>query len=65
MSIKIDLQNIVAGTTPATNFTSQLLRLIFKADSRNEGLLHKGFPNAVEAVKHFQETGAILDLKQD
>lgn len=65
MSIKIDLNFIVNGPDNQTNFTTQLLHLIFKADSRNKGLLRGSFPNAVQAVEYYQKTGEILDLPQD
>jgi len=65
MSIKIDLISIVNGPDKQTNFTTQLLRLIFKADSRNKELLREGFPNAVQTVEEYQATGEILDLDQD
>lgn len=65
MSIKIDLDIIVNGSDNQTNFTTQLLRLIFKADRANMDKLKLGFPNAVEAISHYRETGDILDLPQD
>ncbi|GAI35248.1 unnamed protein product [marine sediment metagenome] len=65
MSIKIDLDQIVNGSDKQTNFTSGLLRLIFKADRHHTELLRKGFPNAVKAVEHYQTTGEILDLEAD
>ena len=65
MSIKIDLDCIVNGPDNQTNFTSQLLKLIFKADCHHFELLRMGFPNAIKAVEHFQKTGEILDLEND
>jgi len=65
MSIKIDLDRIVNGSDSQTNFTTQLLRLIFKADSHNKALLRRVYPNAVEAVLHYQDFGEILDLPED
>ena len=62
MSIKIDLENITQGSDDQTNFRSQLIRLIFKADQDNKGRLRLGYPNTVQAVEHFQATGQVLDL---
>lgn len=59
MSIKIDLENIVEGSDDATNFTSCLLRLIFKADQMNKASLRCAFPAEVRAVETYQETGEI------
>jgi len=65
MSIKIDLDCIVNGSDNQTNFTTLLLRLIFKANPSNKAKLARGFPNAVHAVDHWHTTGEILDLNQD
>ena len=65
MSLQFDLHEIVEGSDRQTNFTTQLLKLIFKADSRNRELLRKGFPNAVLTVEQYQKTGIIKDLKSD
>ena len=65
MSLKIDMDIMVNGSDSQTNFTTKLLRLIFKADSQNKGKLRRGFPHAVETVEHYQETGEILDLSSD
>lgn len=65
MSIKIDLNCIVNGGTNQTNFTTQLLRLILRSDGANRYKISVMFPNAVETVLHWRETGEILDLPQD
>ncbi len=65
MSIFIDLNEIVNGSDHQTNFTTQLLKLIFKADFVNIEKLRKGFPNAVKSVETFKKTGQILDLPSD
>ena len=65
MSIKIDLDEIVNGKDRQTNFTTQLLKLILKADVRNTELLRVSYPNAVMTVRQWQATGEILDLEQD
>ena len=65
MSIKIDLNRIVKGPDNQTNFTTQLLKLIFKADAHHKELLRQGFPNAVMTVEEYQDSGRILDLEQD
>lgn len=65
MSIRYDLECIVNGPDNQTNFTTQLLKLIFKADICNRRLLARGFPNAVKSVECFLITGEILDLEQD
>ena len=59
MSIEYDLNQIVNGTDNQTNFTTQLLKLIMKADGMNRVKLTIGFPDAVAAVVLFQETGEI------
>ncbi len=65
MSIKIDLDRIVNSGDSQTNFTTQLLKLIMKADLHNKELLRKGFPNAVKTIEEYQDSGSILDLEQD
>lgn len=60
MSIAFDLREITQGSDRQTNFTTQLLKLIFKADNSNKEKLRKGFPEAVEAVERYQKTGEIL-----
>jgi len=65
MTIKIDLEKIVIGPNNQTNFTTQLLELIFKADRHHKELLRLGFPNAVMTVEEYQDSGRILDLEQD
>ncbi len=65
MSLQYDLHEIVEGSDRQTNFTTLLLKLIFKADSYNRELLRKGFPNAVLTVEEYQRTGIIKDLKSD
>lgn len=65
MTIKYDLDRIVNGNDNQTNFTTQLLKLIFKADLMNKAKLARGFPNAVRTVEHYKDTGEILDLEQD
>lgn len=65
MSLKIDLDNIVNGKNDATNFSAQLMRIVFKADSRNIFKLRNEYPNLVKTVLGFHETGEILDLPYD
>ena len=65
MSLQFDLHDLVNGSGKQTNFTTQLLRLILKADARNKELLRKGFPNAVLTVEEWQKTGIIKDLESD
>ena len=65
MSLEVDLMNISNGNLQETNFGSQLLRLIFKADQHNKQLLQMGFPNAVAMVYRYQMHGDILDLPYD
>ena len=65
MSIKFDLDCIVNGSDNQTNFTTQLLKLIFKADQMNRAKLARAFPNAVLTVIQYQDTGEIMDLEQD
>jgi len=65
MPYKIDLDNIVNGKNDATNFSSQLMRIVFKADVINKAKLHTVYPNLVRTVQQFQDTGEILDLSAD
>ena len=64
MSIVFDLHDLVNGSGKQTNFTTQLLKLIFKADYSNKERLRKGFPTAVKTVEHYQKTGEILDFAE-
>jgi len=64
MSYKIDLDNIVNGKN-ATNFSAQLMRIVFKADVINKAKLHSVYPNLVRTVQQFMDTGEILDLPDD
>jgi len=54
MSIKIDMEIMLNGDDHQTNFGTQLLKLIFKADGQNKEKLRLGFPQAVRAVEHYQ-----------
>lgn len=67
MSLKIDMEILFngKGRGEQTNFTTQLLKLIAKADWLNQVKLAQGFPNAVKVVKHYQATGEILNLPED
>jgi len=65
MSISFDLRQIVEGSDKQTNFTTMLLKLIFKADLSNLEKLRKGFPNAVQTIEHYKATGDILNLESD
>ena len=65
MSLQYDLLDLVNGSGKQTNFTTQLLSLIMKADGHNKELLRKGFPNAVITVEEWQKTGIVKDLKYD
>jgi hypothetical protein len=65
MSLQIDLHEIVNGADKQTNFSTLLLKLIFKADEHNNELLRKGFPKAVLMVEQYQETGIIENLEYD
>lgn len=65
MPLKIDLENIVHGKNDFTNFGAELMRIVFKSDRRNKAKLRKEYPNLVETVERFQETGEILDLPYD
>ena len=62
MSIKIDMEIMLNGDDHQTNFTTQLLKLIFKADQSNKEKLRLGFPQAVRAVEHYQRTGEIIEV---
>ncbi len=65
MSLRIDMDIMLNGRDNQTDFTTQLLHLIFKADNSNTEKLKLGFPNAVKTVQHFRRTGDILDLESD
>jgi hypothetical protein len=65
MTLHIDLHEIVNGRDKQTNFSTMLLRLIFKADQHNKEQLRKSFPNAVKMVETYKDTGEILDLPYD
>lgn len=65
MSLKIDLENIVRGKNDATNFSAQLMRIVFKADLTNKVKLYTVYPNLVKIVEQYQKSGEILDLPYD
>ena len=65
MSLKNDLENIVERKNDATNFSAQLMRVVFKADSANKWRLRQVYPNLVNTVDRFQMTGTKLDLPYD
>lgn len=65
MSLKNDLVNIVEGKNDATNFSTQLMRVVFKADSANMWRLRRVYPNLVNTVGRYQATGEKLDLPYD
>ena len=65
MSLQFDLHDLVNGSGKQTNFTTQLLKLIFKADNHNKELLRKGFPNAVSTIEEYQKTGNIENIDYD
>ena len=62
MTIRIDMEIMLNGDDHQTNFTTQLLKLIFKADQSNKEKLRLGFPQAVRAVEHYQRTGEIIEI---
>ena len=62
MTIRIDMEIMLNGNDHQTNFTTQLLKLIFKADQLNKEKLRLGFPQAVRAVEHYQRTGEIIEV---
>ena len=62
MTIRIDMEIMLKGDDHQTNFTTQLLKLIFKADQSNKEKLRLGFPEAVRAVEHYQRTGEIIEV---
>ncbi len=65
MSYKVDLENITVYKNDATNFGSELLRLVMKADLNNLRLLRHSFPNAVKTVEEWRRTGEIPNLAYD
>lgn len=65
MTLKTDLTNIVEGKNDATNFSAQLMRIVFKADFENKRKLHLVYPNLVNTVESYQTFGEKLDLPYD
>jgi len=65
LSYKIDLENITEHGNDHTNFGTEMLRLVMKADLLNMALLRHSFPNAVKTVEEWRETGEIPDLPYD
>ena len=67
MGLQLDLHEIVEGGDRQTNFSTMLLKLIFKADQHNRELLRKGFPNAVKTVEMWRtgKTEEIPNLPYD
>ncbi len=65
MPLKLDLENITEGKNDFTNFSTQLMRIVFKADVVNKAKLHTVFPNLVRTVQTFMDTGEKLDLPYD
>lgn len=65
MSLQIDLDNIVNGKNDATNLSTMLMRIVFKADNDNKAKLYTVYPNLVRTVAQYQLTGEILDLPYD
>ena len=65
MSLKNDLENIVDGKNDATNFSAQLMRIVFKADRANKWRLNRVYPNLVTTVHRYQTAGEKLDLPYD
>ncbi len=65
MSYKIDLENIVNGLHDASNFSSQLMRIVFTADRINIVKLGREYPNLVKTVVNYRNSGEILDLPDD
>jgi len=64
MSLRNDLVNIVDGKD-ATNYATQLMRIVFKADSANKWKLRQVYPNLVATVEKYQQTGQKLELAYD
>lgn len=62
MGIQVDMEIMLNGDDHQTNFTTQLLKLFFKADDINFEKLRLGFPEAAKAVEHYRLTGEIIDV---
>ena len=60
MTIQYDLHDLMEGSGRQWDFSTQLLKLILKADDNNKELLRLGFPEAVTLVEHWQITGEIV-----
>ena len=65
MPLIYDLKNIVEGKNDATNFATQLMRIVFKSDMANKAKLRTVYPNLVRTVTTFMETGEKLNLPYD
>ena len=59
MSKEFDLHDLVNGTGKQTNFTTMLIKLIFKADNNNIEQLRLGFPDVVAMVENYGKTSEI------
>lgn len=62
MTAQIDLYKILKGNDDQTNFTTMLLKLVFKADDFNRARLRLVFPEEVKLVEHYIATGEILGM---
>jgi hypothetical protein len=62
MTIRVDMEIMLNGDNHQTNFGTMLLKLIFKADENNREKIRLGFPEAVQAVEHYQRTGEIIEV---
>ncbi len=65
MSLQFDLNEIVNGADKQTNFSTLLLKLIFKADLQNRELLRLGFSEAVSLVEEYIKTGNIVGTRKE
>jgi hypothetical protein len=57
MTVEYDVHDLMFGQGTQTNFTTQLIKLILKADDTNKERIRLGFPHAVEVVEEWQQTG--------
>ena len=57
MTVEYDLHDLMFGQGTQTNFTTMLLKLIFKADDTNKERLRMGFPHEVEVAENYLMSG--------
>jgi len=67
MGLYHDMHDIVNGSNKTTNFSSEMIRIVLKADTANISKLGTIYPNLVRTVQYWRDSsdGEILDLPYD